>query len=424
METKNFESNLISTNDLKLDEKIIETLRIVIASFQGISPESVYSDLESVAASKKVFEKLKSNEKEVYRGIFEILRHELVTSQSDKFNMRNLPIAKLYKKSVVNEINTICDYIDKSNNIDGISLWFSLVEEIQRLETKVNAESLVEGIEENLNVDELVKRYKKIELPTTRKAKARSKTGINTAKKVIINSSTSIFGGTGIRFSSGLPTLDHGYTNQGEKLGFIAPGQFIVVMGATGTGKSSFANSLTPAIGQDLINYGLNDAKQILFHTEEESMDKIRGFRMSPNDRFYHLADSLVIENVGTSRKRMAEVIYDLVIEADIRSRKENRSILDFLPYVVQLDYIQSIIENGEDEVKASAVTAEFLLRGVCSWNPEEMAKFSGINFRDYSGIQWPLGMENHRVAVIGYAQLVKINDGVFFIDLLRKTRI
>jgi hypothetical protein len=187
METKNYESNLISTNDLKLDEKIIETLRIVIASFQGISPESVYSDLESVAASKKVFEKLNSNEKEVYRGIFEILRHELVTSQSDKFNMRNLPIAKLYKKSVVNEINTICDYIDKSNNIDGISLWFSLVEEIQRLETKVNAESLVEGIEKNLNVDELVKRYKKIDLPTTRKAKARSKTGINTAKKVIIN---------------------------------------------------------------------------------------------------------------------------------------------------------------------------------------------------------------------------------------------
>jgi hypothetical protein len=423
METKNFESNLISTNDLKLDEKIIETLRIVIASFQGISPESVYSDLESVAASKKVFEKLKSNEKEVYRGIFEILRHELVTSQSDKFNMRNLPIAKLYKKSVVNEINTICDYIDKSNNIDGISLWFSLVEEIQRLETKVNAESLVEGIEENLNVDELVKRYKKIDLPTTRKAKARSKTGINTAKKVIINSSTSIFGGTGIRFSSGLPTLDHGYTNQGEKLGFIAPGQFIVVMGATGTGKSSFANSLTPAIGQDLINYGLNDAKQILFHTEEESMDKIRGFRMSPNDRFYHLADSLVIENVGTSRKRMAEVIYDLVIEADIRSRKENRSILDFLPYVVQLDYIQSIIENGEDEVKASAVTAEFLLRGVCSWNPEEMAKFSGINFRDYSGIQWPLGMENHRVAVIGYAQLVKINDESLFYRSAKKNQ-
>ena len=424
METTNFATNFTTnSNSVKLEEKILETLRIVIASFQGISPESVYSDLESIAASKKVFEKLNKNNNEIYKGIFEILRHELVTSQLDKFNIKNLPIAKLYKKSVVNEINTICEYIVKGNNIDGVSLWFSLVEEIQRVETKNNAKSLVEGIEDNLNVDELVKRFKKIDLPTTRKAKARSKTGINTAKKVIINSSTSIFGGTGIRFSSGLPTLDHGYTNQGEKLGFIAPGQFIVVMGATGTGKSSFANSLTPAIGQDLLNYGLTDAKQILFHTEEESMDKIRGFRMSPNDRFYHLSDNLVIENVGTSRKRMAEVIYDLVIEADIRSRKENRSILDFLPYVMQLDYIQSIIENGEDEVKASAVTAEFLLRGVCSWNPDEMAKFSGINFRDYSGIQWPLGMENHRVAVIGYAQLVKINDESLFYRSAKKNQ-
>ena len=89
----------------------------------------------------------------------------------------------------------------------------------------------------------------------------------------------------------------------------------------------------------------------------------------------------------------------------------------------MQLDYIQSIIENGEDEVKASAVTAEFLLRGVCSWNPDEMAKFSGINFRDYSGIQWPLGMENHRVAVIGYAQLVKINDESLFYRSAKKNQ-
>ena len=62
METTNFATNFITnTNNVKLEEKILETLRIVIASFQGISPVSVYSDLESIAASKKVFEKLNKN---------------------------------------------------------------------------------------------------------------------------------------------------------------------------------------------------------------------------------------------------------------------------------------------------------------------------------------------------------------------------
>jgi hypothetical protein len=406
---------IISDSNISLQGRIVKTLRVVIASLEGKSLDYAGKTIDGIINSKKILNKLDKNAYEIYKGIFEIIRHEIVITHKEKFSLSNLAILKLYSKNVKEEVKVIVNNVDLFKELDGNSIWFTLIEEVQRIETKTNANYLIEGIEDNLNAEELIKRYNNIDLPTTKRSKSKGQNSLTTAKVVINKNYTSISNGDTIRFSSGLPTLDHGYTNKNEKLGFITPGQFIVVMGATGTGKSSFVNTITPAIGQDLINYGLIDAKQVLFHTEEESIDKIKGFKMSPNDKFYHLADNLIIENVGTSRKKMTEVLYDLVIEADSRAKKENRSILEFLPYVVQLDYIQSIIETFEDEVKASAVTAEFLLRGVSAWNPTEMAKFGGVNFREYSGMSWPAGMENHRVAVIGYAQLVKINDESLF---------
>jgi hypothetical protein len=163
------------------------------------------------------------------------------------------------------------------------------------------------------------------------------------------------------------------------------------------------------------MNWGLDEAYQVVFHTEEESIDKLRGFRMDANQRFHHLADNVVIDAIGTSRKRMAETLYDLVIQADEWSRHTKRPIIEKLPYIVQVDYLQSIQEAGEDQTLATAITAEFLLRGVVAWNPDEMAKFSGVNFREYAGMAWPSGMEQHRVAVVAYAQLVKISDETLY---------
>src|SRR5690606_27381921 len=77
-------------------------------------------------------------------------------------------------------------------------------------------------------------------------------------------------------------------------------------------------------------------------------------------------------------------------------------------PYVLMLDYIQSIKDQGEKEADAVATTADLLMRGVVAWDPDEMAKFSGVDLRSYAGMAWPDGMEHHRVAVIVYAQLNK----------------
>jgi hypothetical protein len=398
-----------------LETRVVTTLRSVLSSLDVARPEQGVKLIERILSSTKVLRRLSSTDQQTFYGVFEVLLHECSVTESGTLDLGNLPVSSEYDDDVQKELRRIGAAAAAGEAPrDPHSAWQGLVEAVQRSSTRDHAARLIEGIDAKMTVAELMDRFKRLEPPTAQKAVTR--TGVvRTAKELATEYRTATAGSLQLRFSCGMPTLDKGYTNPGEATGFIAPGQFVVVMGPTGTGKSSFAATVTPAFGLDLQNFGLADAKQVLFHTEEESIDKLRAFRMDLGQKFHNLADNLVIDAIGTSRRRMAETLYDLVIEADTRARSTKRPITDFLPYIVQLDYIQSISESGEDEVKASAITAEFLLRGVAAWNPDEMAKFSGVDVREYAGQSWPSGMENHRVATIAYAQLVKVSDDTLY---------
>jgi hypothetical protein len=398
-----------------LETRVVTTLRSVLSSLDGARPEQGVKLIERILSSTKVLRRLAPSDRQNFHGVFEVLLHECSVTETGTLDLGNLPVSSEYDDAVQNELRRIlATSRAEESPRDPHATWQGLVEAVQRSSTRDNAARLIEGIDAKMTVAELMDRFKRLEPPTAQKAVSRAG-AVRTAKEMATEYRTSTAGSLQLRFSCGMPTLDKGYTNPGEMTGFVAPGQFVVVMGPTGTGKSSFAATVTPAFGLDLHNFGLTDAKQVLFHTEEESIDKLRAFRMDIGQKFHHLADNLVIDAIGTSRRRMAETIYDLVIEADGRARSTKRPITDFLPYIVQLDYLQSISEPGEDEVKASAITAEFLLRGVAAWNPDEMAKFGGVDFREYAGMSWPAGMDNHRVATIAYAQLVKVSDDTLY---------
>lgn len=389
---------------------VLSTLRSTLSAIDGMTPVNAEQLIARLKASPKVLKVLTKADRDNYDAVFEVLEYECTVSSSGIIKLTELPILLTYKDAVKQELKEIVSLIGIATPQDPHATWHSLVELVQRNQTKEAAYELAKAIEAGEPLSILMPKHKAVEVPTTQKATLR--TGqVKTAAELSILIKSQMAGKEAIRFSSGLPTLDLGYTGKGEAKGFIAPGQFCVIMGPTGTGKSSFANSVTPAFGIDMINWGLKDAYQVLFHTEEESIDKIRGFRMDANEKYHHLAKNIIVEAIGTSRKKMVEVLYDLVIAADTRARESKRSITDFLPYIVQLDYLQSIAEPGENETEATARTAEFLLRGVVAWNPEEMAKFSGVDFRAYAGMSWPTGMEHHRVAVMAYAQLVKVSD-------------
>lgn len=399
---------------LTLADKVLTTLRRTIASVQNMTPESATKLIERIQSSPRVLGKLDRSIAKTYVGVFEVLAYECTVSEGRKIDLTDLPVTAVYSQAVRKEIDEIIAISSERIPTDPHATWFAMVEMVQRHQTRRAAINLAEAIDIGAPLADLIPAHAAVEPPTTQKAAIR--TGkVRSAAELATEIRAERAGRPLYRFSSGLPTLDLGYTGDDEARGFVTPGQFCIVMGPTGTGKSSFSYSITPAFGIDLKNWGLHDAYQVFFHTEEESLDKLKGFRMDVGQKYHHLANNLVIDSIGTSRRRMAETLYDLIISADEKARRTRRPIVDFLPYIVQLDYLQSIQEQGEDEKEATATTAEFLLRGVCAWNPEEMFKFSGLDFRTYAGMSWPQGMENHRVAVIAYAQLVKISDETLF---------
>lgn len=393
-----------------LTERVVSTLRAVLSSLHGMEATRGLQIIRRIAASKQVHDILDVNMQETLEGVLEVLSHELSVLDVGRLDLGDLPVASEYSTDVREELDRIADTVGDATPKDPHAAWADLVEVVQRHASRQSALKLARSIEAKQPLSRLMEKYRAVQPPTAKKVEARERRA-RTGRQVAENARAIRAGRHPYRFSSGLPTLDRGYTGVDEALGFVAPGQLTVVMGPTGTGKTSFSYTVTPAIGQDLVNWGLKDAKQVFFHTEEESVDKLRGFRMDLGQKHHHLSDRLILEAVGTSRTRMAETLYDLVIEADEKARETRRPIAEFLPHVVQLDYIQSIQEAGEDPTTATAMTAEFLLRGVCAWNPDEMAKFSGVDFREYAGMGWPSGMEDHSVAVIAYAQLVKISD-------------
>lgn len=399
-----------------LRDRVDRVLRSTLSSVHNAEPNAASQLLQRLDSSERVLKVLADERRVVVRSVLEVLMHECsVLADGSRVDLDHLPVLEEYNADVVAEIEAIRREVGVSTPADPHAEWQDLVEGVQRAHTRFSALDLAKGIEAKMPVFDLMERFRRIEPPTVVRSDRRQR-GTMTADKIVDMARSASAGRTAYRFSSGLPTLDLGYTGVNEARGFIAPGQFNVVMGPTGTGKSSFANTIVPAINLDMQNWGLEHGLQVVFHTEEETIDKLKGFRMDGGQKYHPLAKNLVVDACGTSRKRLAETLYDLVIRADEMSRESKRPITEFLPYVVQIDYIQSIQEpEDKDPATASAITAEFFLRGVCAWNPEEMAKFSGVDFREYAGAAWPTGMEQHRVAVIAYAQLVKIDDSTLY---------
>jgi hypothetical protein len=404
-----------------LRQRVTSAIRSTLSAVHNADSTVALQIIQRIESSRKVLSALTPEYREIVLAVLEVLKHEASVLSTGRLNLYSLPILEEYAQEVKDEIFFVTDEVGVSTPADPHAYWQDMVEIVQRAATKHAALTLAQGIEDKKPLFDLMPLYRKVEPPTSVKAISRER-GTKTAKEVaeehrVISSSKAAY-----RFSSGLRSLDGSYTGTNEALGFISPGTFVVVMGQTGTGKSSFANSIVPSISMDLKNWGLEHGKQVLFHTEEETIDKIRGFRMDKGQKYHHLSDNMIVKDCGTSRRQLAYTLYDLVKTAEEISRFNKRPIVEYLPYVVQIDYLQAIQESTDrDPATAAAITAEFFLRGVCAWNPDEMHKFSGVNFLEYAGIPWPEGMTDHRVAVVAYAQLIKIDEATQYYQSGRK---
>jgi hypothetical protein len=387
-------------------------LREILARL-GRRPTSDAEELIQVMASNTVvMGEIDPDERTLYGGVYDVLLHECSNNPTGVLDFTLVltsPVLSVYPDTVHTELTHIAAIGTRDGT--AFSRWQSLREQIARRRSRGEANKFIHLIDDKATVDELMEAHAHIEPPTVRQSVAHHRK-VRTAREIDADAKALLTSQSRMRFSSGLRTLDLALTGKGEPIGFIGPGEQNVIAGITGTGKSSFSYSVLAGMTQDLLNWGLPHAYVVLFHTEEASADKVEASGLQEGGRFHHLAENVVVSDIGSSRRRIAETLYDMVIEAKKRSDLTGLPIRDFLPYIVMLDYIQAVTgERQEDPTTASAITAELILRGIQPWRPDEMAKFSGLSFQDYAGMTWPEGMENHEVAVITFAQLTKQDD-------------
>jgi hypothetical protein len=396
---------------LPLSDRILSAALQVTASCHGRIATEAGELANLVRSADAALDVLSDDERALLVAVCEIVSWESQNLAAGSLDLAALPSAVIYADPVRNFLFRAHSLaVSGKMPLNPAAVWLAVVEEVARSRSRRSAVALVQSIDAGSTVEEVVTRFRAIEPPTARKGAVRRR-GARTAAQVAEDEARISAGSAKMRFSSGYRTLDLWVTNPAadEPLGFLAPGEGVVVAAGTGQGKSSFSYGLVPSLAQDLRNWGLPDAKVYFAHTEEASADKVKAMRLGPGQRFHHLSNQVVVADVGSSREAFVMGLYDLVIDGYERQQATGRPITDFLPHIVVLDYVQALSgEKDKNEVEATRLTAELILRGVQAWNPEEMAKFGGVEFSTYAGMAWPKGMEDHKVASVAFAQLVK----------------
>lgn len=343
----------------------------------------------------------------VWQSLLEVVIHECLNREAP-FSITALqqsPLFSLYSKEVDELAKSIPP---KVSPLSPHELWQSIREIMQRTMSHRDVKSLLQAFDKKESSSTLQRKFSLLPPPTTsKKVESKERAG-QTAREVWISLASAKQ--QLLRLSMGFPSLDATLTPLGDPLGSIVQGEQTIFAAGTGTGKSSLSYAIVPALLQDIINWGKKNGLLVFCHTEEESVDKIRAFGMNPGGPNAHLADNLIVSDIGSSLERFVQTLYDTVIMANAKAVETGRPITEFLPYVVVLDYIQGIKPAGNEQEGLKKV-AMLIKQGVQKWDISEFEKFSGVSFRDYAGFEWPEGQQDHRVAVVGFAQLNKPNE-------------
>lgn len=217
-----------------------------------------------------------------------------------------------------------------------------------------------------------------------------------------------------IRLSSGWPHLDLSQTPPGGVPGFMSPGHLAGFVAPSGHGKSSFVRELLRNFALDLRNWGMPHAKVLVVIVEEEPEQVVRSARL--DNEYAEVAEQVLIAKVNSSRQRFAQAFFEAVRDAAVEADAAGQPVREFMPWVVILDYLQEIQEEGENAWTDAIERTTSLLRAIAACDPEEVEKFSGVKWTEVSGgMPWPEGLEDHRIGIVVTAQVKGLDESTLY---------
>lgn len=393
----------------RMGAEVYAAVRDTLAAVDGSSAAEVESFVAQIRVSTKALEELSDDHARVVRGALEVLDFEVsLCTEETPISLAACALLPLAAQDVRDFFESLADAAPLPDDQLPVAAWLALCNEVQARRVRRDLANLVSAIDQRSPITDQLAIYDRLEPPATRVAVVRE-SGLRTFDQALAEFEAQGTELTPYRLSSGFPLLDATQTSPSDELGVIAPGEMLLVLGATGTGKSSFEYAVHRASTLDLtLRYP--DAISMLLHTEESPMDKAKAIGLLRNQRWHFLAKNILIENIGSSRRRIGELVFESVADAVRKAERSGRHPREFVVHKIHIDYIQAIAEQGEESGsnKAVATTAELILRGLQECNPEEIEKFSGVNFAQYTGMRWPDELEHHRIACVVYGQLRK----------------
>lgn len=403
--------------DANMGAKVYAIFQSVLAASDGEPVSKVAALVSQIRVSDKALDELDVDSRRILESVLEVLEFEFtVLSQESPLSIRACSTTQFVADEVAAALESIVSLDTASLPENPMGTWVAVCNEVQSRRTRRMLGELASAIDARRPASEQLQIFDRLEPPAPHVAVVREE-GIRTVDRLLEELEEAGASLSSYRLPSGFPTLDATQTGDGDELGLIAPGENLLILGPTGTGKSSIEYALHRGTTLSLTQM-YPDALSILAHTEEESAVKATAIGLRRGQRWHFLAKNIVIENVGSSRRRLAELFFDTVAHAVRRSQETGRHPIEFVVHKMHIDYIQAIAEQGENEQTSVITTSELILRGFQACNPEEIEKYSKVNFTRYTGMKWPDELEHHRVAVITYGQLRKSgSDSVMFYD-------
>lgn len=385
------------------EAEVAARLASIVAALDGAGPELIQEFHSRTARAEQVWDAAGSLA-EGWRELCSLIADEARMLGGDRFRLDAFELAPVLTDAGRAALHAAgqaqpCELV--------LPAWQGLIEQVQRAHAVACYQQLAADAPQMSKAD-LLAAYQALPAPTAigvDKGDGRD-SKVRTPEQVITEHEQA---GDPLRLSSGIRVLDLLVTAPGHDPGFISPGQGIVLGGQTGAGKTSMAYTILAGLHRHLHLLGHHDNTTVLFFTEQEYADRLRNSGFWDDGPYADHQKGLRLVDVSNSRREIVKGLYDIIAEAEDKAADTGRPITEFAPRVVHLDYLQAIIESGEDESTATKRTAELMHRGVQKLDPRALAQFGEVSYEEHTGRpRWPRGLADHRVAGIYYVQYRK----------------